>query len=169
MPRGVYNRNGLNEGETASPEEAPVLSARASETRRERRRRDDGDLDRGARLKLAIPAEIREQAKREGKTLRWINDEGNRMHDMTVQDDWDVVDHPMARPVPVGTSVDGNPIMARLCSKHQDWYDEDQRDKAKVLKEREKAVERGSKADPTDNRQEEVSYTPRGNRISRGG
>lgn len=160
-------RNRLNSQPSASHEApAPALSARASETRRERRRRDDGDLDRGARLKLAIPKEIQEQADREGKTLRWLNDEGNRMHDMTVNDDWDVVKE--ATPVPVGTTVDGKPILARLCSKFKDWYDEDQRAKAKVLDDREKAVARGAKASPDDHRQDDVTYVPKGNRISRG-
>lgn len=168
MPRGQYDRTALRSEDTAE-DTAPVLSQRASETRRERRRRDDGDLDRGARLNLAIPEEIREQARREGKTLRWINDEGNRMHQMTVQDDWDVVESDLVKPVPVGTSKEGTPIVARLCSKYQDWYDRDQRDKARILDEREKAVERGAKADPSDQRSEDTSYVPRGNRISRGG
>lgn len=168
MPRGVYDRTALS-GQDDATDVAPALSSRADETRRERRRRDDGDLDRGARLNLAIPAEIREQAKREGKTLRWINDDGNRMHQMTEQDDWDVVESPLVKPVAVGTSKDGQPVMARLCSKYQDWYDQDQRDKARILDERERAVERGAKVDPDDRRQEETSYVPKGNRISRGG
>lgn len=166
MSRG-YDRTALR-GQNAE-NTAPVQSSRADETRRERRRRDDGDLDRGARLNLAIPAEIREQAKREGKTLRWINDDGNRMHQMTEQDDWDIVDSPLVKPVPVGTSKDGQPVTARLCSKYQDWYDQDQRDKARLLDERERAVERGAKIDPDDKRQTETSYVPEGNRISRGG
>jgi len=164
MPRGVYDR--ANRLEETAVETAPALSDRASETRRERRRRDDGDLDRGARMKLAIPKEIQEQADREGKTLRWLNDEGNRIHDMTVDDDWDLVEG--APTVPVATSPDGKPVYARLAAKHKDWYDEDQQAKARVLDEREKAVARGAKADPTDNRQDDVTYVPKGNRISRG-
>lgn len=169
MPRGVYNRSPQQAAEQAEPAtmaQAEPVSARAAETRRERRRRDDGDLDRGARMKLAIPKEIQDQAKREGKTLRWLNDEGNRMHDMTVDDDWDLVQD--MKPVPVSTAADGSPVYARLCSKHEDWWQEDQRAKAKVLDQMERAVERGAKADPDDKRQDDVSYVVPGNRITRG-
>ncbi len=167
MPKGVYSRNRL-EDEPQTAEDSASVSTRAEETRRVRRRRDEGDLDRGARFKLAIPQEIQDQAKREGKTLRWVNDEGNRMHHMTVEDDWDVVQSDLVKPVPVSTSPDGKPVYARLCSKFQDWYDEDQRDKARILKEREKAVEQGAKADPDDKRSGDEYYVPKGNRISRG-
>lgn len=167
MPRGIHESNRLQaDAPGEQPTEAPAISARATETRRERRRRDDGDLDRGARMKLAIPKNIREQAEREGKTLRWVNDEGNRMHDMTVDDDWDVVQG--VKEVPVKTDEAGKPVYARLCAKPLDWWQDDQRAKARVLDEREKAVARGAKADPEDKRQDEVSYVVPGNRISRG-
>ena len=169
MPRGVYERNALSNESNIAEDSAPVLSPRASQERRERRRRDDGDLDRGARFKLAIPKEIQDQAAREGKTLRWLNDEGNRMHHMTVEDDWDVVESDLVKPVPVSTTPDGKPVYARLCSKYQDWYDKDQRDKARLLDEREKAVAQGAKANPEDDKRSgEQYYVAKGNRISRG-
>lgn len=163
MPKGIYDRQARIEPE------AVEVSNRAQETRRARRQRSDGDLDGTARLKLAIPAEIKEIAEREGKTIRWINDDGNRMHFMFNRD-WDVIEHPLAVPEPVGTTVDGKPIYARMAWKYQDWYDEDQRAKAKDLKDRERAVEGGkvSAIDPAADTSPNT-YVPEGNRISIGG
>ncbi len=163
MPKGVYDRSCPAEAETIQ------VSDRAQETRRARRQRDDGDLDGTARFKLAVPQEIKDIAKREGKTIRWLNDDGNRMHHMHNMD-WDVIDHPLAHPVPVGTSVDGKPIYARLAWKYQDWYDEGQSKKRQDLKDRERAVERG-KVDVIDPQatSNETTYVPQGNRISIGG
>lgn len=163
MPKGVYDRSGQAGAEVIE------TSNRAQETRRARRQRDDGDLDGMARFKLAIPQEIKDIANREGKTIRWINDDGNRMHHMYNMD-WDVIDHPLAQPVPVGTSVDGKPIYARLAWKYQDWYDEGQAKKRQDLNDRKRAVERG-KVDVIDPKasSNEKTYVPQGNRISIGG
>jgi len=51
--------------------------------REEARRRQTGDHG-GNNLKMKAP-------KIKGFATRWINDEGNRIHDMTVLDDWDFV------------------------------------------------------------------------------
>lgn len=167
MPRGIPNsRPDVAEQASALSAAEAAPSPRAAEERRERRRRDDGDLDRGARMKLAIPREIRERAERDGKTLRWVNDTGNRMHDLTVDDDWDKV--PGAPTVPVGTSVDGQPIKAHLCWKDKDWYQQDQKGKSAHLDDMERAVERGAKASSEDTLDDDVRYAAAGNRISRG-
>jgi hypothetical protein len=160
MPRGIPNR--LNaEAQTDQPLVAPV-SARAEETRRERRRRDDGDLDRSARLKLAIPKEIQERAEREGKTLRWIKDDPGRLLQAQA-DDWDRVDG--IEPVSASRAEESKLV---LHAKYKDWYDSDQTDKARLLDEREKAVAKGAKAHSEDSLPDDVRYAAKGNRISRG-
>lgn len=163
MPKGVYDRNSIGQpgAEPAQTAEAPQASPRAQETRRDRRRRDDGDLDRMARMKLAIPRDVQEQAKREGKTLRWMLDTPGRIQEVTAND-WDKVEGV----APVAASRDEDTQLV-LYSKYQDWYDEDQRKNSSLLDEREKAIMRGSS---TDNRQAgDGLIVPKGqvNRISR--
>lgn len=163
MPKGIYDRNsiGLSDTAPAQTAEAPQASPRAQETRRDRRRRDDGDLDRMARMKLAIPRDIREQAEREGKTLRWMLDTPGRIQ-QAIADDWDKVEGVP----PVAASRDDETQLV-LCSKYRDWYEDDQRKKSNLLDEREKAILRGAS---TENRQSgDGLVVPEGqvNRISR--
>jgi len=139
-------------------------ATRADEVGTERRRRTAGTLDRGAHLKLAVPAEIREANP--GQHFRWINDTGNRMHALTVQDDYSTVEG--VEPVPVGTSEDGKPIYARLCMKPQAYFDADQNEKVELTRETERGLMAAARSDPKDNRPDDVSYVPTGNRISRG-
>ena len=107
---------------------------RGAEVAQERRRRSETNLS--LRSKLAIPEDIEAKLKAEGRTPRWVNDEGNRIHNLTVRDDYDKVDG--VAPVPVGTAEDGSPILAHLLSKPLGFIAED-RDKAD---ERRKDVER---------------------------
>lgn len=162
MPRGI--RNSLTASEppssvTETPQ--PALSQRATEMRRERRRRDDGDLDRMGRMALSIPQEVKERAAREGKTLRWIRDTPGRVQEMN-RDDWDIVQG--VEPVAASRHEEGNLI---LVEKYQDWFDEDRAKKDRLLDEKERAIERGMTIDPDDKRQTAVSYVPEGNRITR--
>jgi hypothetical protein len=138
-------------------------ATRAEETAQERRRRSPGTLDRMAQLKLAVPDSVREENK--DYALRWINDEGNRMHFMTVQDDWDVIDG--VQPVPVGTDAEGKPVLARLCRKPMKFWEEDQKAKTDALKEQEAGLMRGQR-DNTDELPSDVSYVPKGNSITSG-
>lgn len=130
MPRGQYvrqPRDGATEPQSADQVMEAALSPRAADTRRERRRRDDGDIDQTARLKLAIPRDVKEQAKREGKVLRWVLDEPGRQMQMDA-DDWDVVEG--VRPVAAGQSDDQKLV---LMSKYKDWHEGDlERDEAGV-------------------------------------
>lgn len=163
MPRGQYDRT-KSAGSLTKPEEAPapaLTNSRADETRRERRRRADGDLDRMAGFKLAIPRDIQEQADREGKTLRWVLDTPGRMQQM-IADDWDKV--PGIDTI-AADRESGDQLV--LCSKYQDWFDADQKQSAKMLDERDASLTRGDKIDPEDKRQKATSYVPLGNRISR--
>ncbi len=164
MPRGIPRRNGLNAEPAvgdATVETQPPLSQRATEMRRERRRRDDGDLDRMGRMALSIPQEVKERAAREGKTLRWIRDTPGRVQEMT-RDDWDIVQG--VDPVAASRHEEGNLV---LVEKYQDWFDEDRAKMSRLLDEKERAIERGMTIDPEDKRQQAVSYVPDGNRISR--
>lgn len=94
---------------------------RAGQVAAERRRRDGTSLTQ--RLKLAIPEQVREKLTAEGRTPRWVNDEGNRIADLTTRDDYDKVEG--VDPVKVGTGQDGKPIYAHLYSKRNDFIAED--------------------------------------------
>lgn len=86
-----------------------------------RRRRGGGDM--AASKRLFIPPEIEARLEAEGRTVRWVNDTDNRMHRFTVQDDYDKVEG--VEPVPVGTNEAGQPIMAHLLSKPNEFIAED--------------------------------------------
>ena len=108
---------------------------RQEEVAQSRRRRDDTNFQQSN--KLAIPEEVAERLKAEGRQPRWVNDEGNRMHNLTVRDDYDKVEG--VDPVPVGTREDGSPLLAHLLSKPIEFIREDQ---AKA-EDRRKQVEQG--------------------------
>lgn len=140
MPRGI--RRSAPEAQVPEQKPASVLehqpvSRRADETRRERRRRDDGDLDRMASLKLAIPRDKQEQAQREGKVLRWIMD--GRMADAH-SNDWDRVDG--VEPIQANP-MSGTDERLVLCSKFSDWHDTDQQRDERVIDEREQQLMSG--------------------------
>jgi hypothetical protein len=100
----------------------------------ERRRRDD--FSGGQAQRLPIPPEVEERLKAEGRTPRWVNDEGNRIYRLTKLDDYDPVEG--VEPVPIGTDKDGRPIKAHLLSKPTAFLEED---RAKA-EDRRKSVER---------------------------
>jgi hypothetical protein len=118
--------------------EPPVLRSRKAEIRRERRRRDT-EID-GARMRLAIPTEYKNDPDHE---YRWINDDKARVHDLTIMDDWDAVkaddieNHHGANSVrrQVGTKASGEPLFAQLVRKPRDLCDEDRAKKQALLDE----------------------------------
>jgi hypothetical protein len=146
---------------TGNPE--TTRPTRDDEIRQERRRRQPGSLDRSAHLKLAIPENVR--AENADQQLRWINDVGNRMHHLTVIDDYSKVAG--VDPVPVGTSDDGKPIYAHLCAKPLDYWKADQREKTAAISASEKGLLQGDRTSAEDRRSEDVSYVPKGNSIAR--
>lgn len=156
MPKGQYDRTARN---ALSAEDSAPVSPRASEERRERRRRDAGDIDRTARMKLAIPQDVQEQATREGKTLRWVRDDVGRMQQMK-SEDWDIVEG--VKPVAASRTDEGQMV---LMSKFADWYDADRQH----LKDDNDALQKSA---ISPNAQENVDskgfYTPKGtvNQIS---
>jgi len=108
---------------------------RKDEVAKRRRRRDNTAF--GPSLKLAVPEEIAKKMAEQGRSVRWVNDTGNRMHQLTKLDDWDKVSG--VPPVPVGTAEDGKPILSHLCSKPTEFIHEDR----KANEDRRKKVEAG--------------------------
>lgn len=121
---------------------ATARQTRDEELRARRTQRDPGTLDRTTRLKLAVPEHIR--VENADQHLHWMNDEGNRLHDMTTQDYYTKVDG--VEPVPVGTGADGKPIMAHLMRKPLEYWQEDQ--KAKTAQVNAKEADILQKAEP---------------------
>lgn len=103
-------------------------TARQDEVRQERRRRDDTTLDAGQAMKLAIPPEIATRLAEQGREARWANDTGNRIHRLTVLDDWDKVEGVEPQPVVIDRAK-GITAQAILLSKPKDFIDEDRRKK----------------------------------------
>lgn len=146
--------------------EARMRTDRATEERQQRRRRDDVTIDGSQRLKLAIPDEVRARLQAEGREPRWINDDGNRIHNLTKLDDYDRVDG--VEPVLVGTGKDGEPLKAYLHSKPKDFIREDQRKADSKRVETEKALLRGKNPDDPV-AADGAFYADTANKITRGG
>src|SRR5690349_19452234 len=143
-----------------------LRTERKDEVAQQRRRRSDVTIDGGQRLKLAIPPKVEEELKRQGRTPRWVNDEGNRMHQMTVLDDYDKVEG--VDPIPVGTTKEGKPILAHLCSKPTAFIEEDRAKMDEPRKEMERALLRGKNPDDPIAARDDF-YAVEGNKISHGG
>lgn len=145
--------------------EARERTDRITEEAAQRRRRNDTTIDGSQRLKLAIPEEVAQRLKAEGREPRWVNDEGNRMHQLTKLDDYDRVDGVEARVV--GTTKEGKPIKAYLCSKPKAFIEEDRAKADAPRVEFEKALERGK--NPNDPIAGDASfYADEANSIRRG-
>ena len=125
----------------------PQPSKRAEEVFAQRRRRQDtGPL---AGLKLYVPENLKET----GFTYRWIKDDDRRIHDKTVDDDWDIVRNKVIDGTGEGTPVSrivgkdksGQPVRAFLCKKPEEFY---KLDKAKEWRyrvdAREEDIKRGA-------------------------
>jgi hypothetical protein len=136
---------------------------RQTEERQQRRRRSDTTLDGGQSLKLAIPPEVEARLKAQGRTPRWVNDDGNRMHNLTVRDDYDKVDG--VKPVVVGKDKDGRPIKAHLCSKPAAFIAEDEEKRDAGRRELERALLRGKNPENAGN---DSFYADPANQIQRG-
>lgn len=139
---------------------------RATGERQERRRRNNATIDGSQRLKLAIPPEIAERLKAEGRVARWVNDTGNRIHQMTKLDDYDRVDG--VEPVVAGTTAEGHPIKAYLHSKPAAFKAEDEGERESRRRETEAAMVRGETPnDPASG--DPAFYADDANKLSHGG
>lgn len=138
---------------------------RKNEVRQERRRRDDATIS-GQRQNLAIPPEIEARLEAEGRTARWVNDEKNRIYQITVLDDYDKVEG--VDPIAVGTTKEGKPILAHLCSKPTRFIEEDRAKREASRKETERALLRGKNPDDPI-ASDDSFYADPGNKMSHGG
>lgn len=115
---------------------------RTEEERQQRRRRHDGTLDAKVNKRLAIPKEIEARLKAEGLSPRWVNDEGSRIHDLTVGDDYEKVDG--VEPVPVVVDKkNGTTVLAHLYAKRIDHIAEDRAAADKTRREMEAGMMKG--------------------------
>ncbi len=117
---------------------------RKTEEATQRRRRADGTIDSNLSKKLFIPEQVEARLRAEGLSTRWVNDEGNRIFNLTERDDYDKVSD--VAPVPVGTSKEGKPIMAHLLAKRTEFIADD-RDTAE---QRRRDAEQRAMAGPPD-------------------
>ena len=126
----------------------PPPTARIEEVRAERRRRTDTSQEYNTRL--SVNEGLMDRHK---YAYRFINDTGGRLHELTVNDDWDVVKDPRVKsdndnqgaPVRklVGSNQDGSPIYAYLCRKLKTYYVADRKSKAKRTDDLEAELKRG--------------------------
>lgn len=149
--------------------EARERQGRLEEVRTERRRRDDATLDGSQALKLAVPIEIQTKLTEQGREWRWANDDGNRIHRLTVLDDWDKVEGVEPREVLLDKAK-GITCKAYLLSKPKDFTDEDRRKKDAVRRGTEKAMLEGAVPNAGDvpaTRPDNL-YVDKANKIERG-
>lgn len=128
----------------------PGRPPRQEEVKSERRRRSGDQAVAGLKL------HVREDQKDPNFTYRWANDRPGRIHQLTQQDDWDVVS---AEDSSALTSASEGTVMRRsvdkatgegavLLRKRKDFYEADQKDKQKPLDERDEILRRGAAPDP---------------------
>lgn len=150
---------------------AAERTPRAEAIAGERRRRKDDTLNRIAGQKLAIPAEF---ASDTTHSYRWINDKEDRVYDLTVNDDYDIVtrsgveasdDDRVRRPV--GQDENGKPLYAVLVRKPIEFVKEDRAERDKALREGENQLKR--KAPPAEGLSADHAYTSETNTIKAGG
>lgn len=136
-----------------------TLSKRAQTERVERRRRKDTS----GTGSLSVPDQITQRLAAEGLEGRWINDIGTRLHDKTVNDDYDKVSD--VAPVVVGTDKrSGQPILAHFCAKPKKFLDEDRRERLNQVAERERAIVGGKVSDSEGGDLNEGTYQPKSTR-----
>jgi hypothetical protein len=149
--------------------EARGRADRQTEERAERKRRRPETLDGSQALKLAIPPDVQARLKAEGRTPRWINDDGNRLVQLTKYDDYDPVDG--VEPVYVGATKEGKPIKARLHSKPNEFIREDRAKRDVRRREVEQAMLRGKVPGETHSHDGKYStgYVDEASKITHGG
>lgn len=147
-----------------TPSQTAQRSDRATEVRRERRRKPGSTAHTG--LKLHVDSALLDPAYE----YRWANDENGRVQQLEAQD-WDVVDsEAIAKEGNVGggsvpTRHVGGNGRAVLMRKLKDWHEEDRKARFKALDEMDKAIRKGA-----EQKDSELAgaYTPNGeNTISR--
>lgn len=122
-----------------------------SATKADPKRRRKGAVGQ-KRRKLAVNEDALD---RKNFSYRFVNDTGNRVHDMTVNDDWEVVpqagksvkedgtDLGSSVSTVVGKDNNGQPIRGYLLRKPLEWFEEDKAASQAALDEQMKAIKRG--------------------------
>lgn len=135
---------------------------RAAEVQSERRRKRGGSRA----GKLAVPEEMLD---RENFVYRWANDKNNRLSDLTVNDDYEIVRNPAIEGAGEGTPVtrnvgtnDGKPLMGYLLRKPKRFHEADQKERLQSIDVMEDEIRRGGTAHLTneDRTDLKATYTP---------
>jgi hypothetical protein len=125
-------------------------ATRADQEKTERRRQRGNTVLPG--LKLSVREELLD---RKNFTYRWINDNGGRIEDLTVADDYDLVRDPKKEIKDdngnegalvskiVGTTENNQPIRAFLARKPKQFYDADHKEKMAALDRQMADIKRG--------------------------
>lgn len=123
------------------------MSSRNEAIKKERRRRSPDQLS-GMRKRLTVDES---KLDRENFTYRFANDDGNRIHDLTVNDDWEVVadrgsETGMGASVShlAGTKEGGASLSAVLLRKPKSYHDEDLAAQQRRIDETEHSLKHGS-------------------------
>ena len=142
------------------------MTARQDTIITERRRRDTDVLG-GKRRKLAVTSTL----DTENFTYRWANDDGTRLHDLTVLDDWTVVQDRSGTTkidgagtgaevaVPVGVGETGKGLRAVLLRKPRKFHEDDKRAEQRRIDETEAGMKQGV---APGSGQDAQTYVPRG-------
>lgn len=127
-----------------------MAESRAAQEKIERRRQRGNTVLPG--LKLSVREELLD---RKNFVYRWINDNGGRIEDMTVSDDYDLVRDPSKQVKDdngnegalvskvVGTTENNQPIRAFLARKPKPFYDADHKEKMAALDRQMADIKRG--------------------------
>lgn len=151
--------------------------SRTAATLADRRRRKTENIDRIGEDKLGVPSQWYDEGGVLDRTkwqARWINDSGNRIHNLTVSDDYDIVkvetegskEEAIRRPV--GQKETGEPLYAYLCRKPLEFWQEDQKAKIAVIDGEEKALLSNPTPAQEDNRTAQTAYVAPNTSIKHG-
>ena len=131
--------------DTMEIKRGPGRPPRTEEVKSQRRRRSDSGAAAG--LKLHVPEDMKDK----NFEYRWVNDRPGRVHQLTKQDDWDIVS--TDRPDQLTAAAEGS-VMRRavdkatgdsavLLRKPMQYHEADRLEKQKPVDEIEKALRRG--------------------------
>lgn len=126
---------------------------RNEQIKTERRRRNTGALG-GRRQRLWVDETKLDREKYE---YRFVNDDATgRLHQLTVQDDWEIVPDRDGEVKPdgsdlgarastiAGVQANGAPLRSVLCRKLKTYYEDDQREKSRAIDEKEASLKSGA-------------------------
>jgi hypothetical protein len=96
---------------------------------------------------LSLPGDLEND---ERYMYRWVNDEGNRVHE-ALANDYDFVNEngqsvdkrsAKCRSQHVGTLPDGSPLLAFLMRKDREWYESDKAEQQSAIDEKMNSIQR---------------------------